>query len=204
VDDLATGWTRLHHGIDPHRPRLLWWWLRGIWRMAQPLADIRVHPLALTCAGLVLAVDAPFFVRRLPWVALVFILLSVLADGLDGAVAIMRDRASRFGAVADKVADRIADVAFVVVIWRCGAPAVLTLITGAAVVLVEVVREVRGGRLLAALTVAERPSRATCAVLACLCLAVSPASWPATVCAAVLLSLSLIGLGQLAIAGRAS
>jgi phosphatidylglycerophosphate synthase len=175
-----------------------------VWRLAEPLAAIRVRPLALTWAGLVLAVDAPFLVRRLPWVALVFILLSVFADGLDGAVAIVRGQASSFGAVADKVADRIADLAFVAVIWRCGAPAALAVSTGAAVSMVELVRDVRGGRFRAMLTVAERPSRAICALVACVCIAVSTATWPATVCAAVLLVLSLIGLVQLAAPGRAS
>ena len=125
------------------------------------------------------------------------VLLSVVCDGLDGAVALESGRVSISGGYADKVADRLADVAFAAVLWRCGAPWWLALTAGAISLLHEGIRELRGGVLRSRLTVAERPTRTVCAALACACAAVSTAGWPPTVCAAVWTVLGVIGLGQL-------
>jgi len=198
VPEPAAGWSALHHGLDPSAVRVLRPWLRLMWWLARPLVGLRVPPLAITLAGLVLAVDAALFAARLPWVAAMSIVLSVLCDGLDGAVAVLASRASAFGSVADKAADRVADCAFAVVLWRCGAPWWLALAAGALSLAHEGLRVVRGGALLARLTVAERPSRAICAVLACGCAGVSTATWPPSVCAAVWVGLGVIGIGQLA------
>jgi CDP-diacylglycerol--glycerol-3-phosphate 3-phosphatidyltransferase len=138
-----------------------------------------------------------------PWIALILVLASVLCDGLDGAVAVTTNRASAFGAASDKIADRICDVCFVLVIWRCGAPSWLTLLAVLAVLGVEALREIGGRSALVTITVAERPSRAICAVLACGFASISTtADWPASVCAGVLFGLSVIALGQLAVAIR--
>ena len=196
MHDPAAAWSRLHHDIDPRGNRLLWCWLRIMWRGAAPLARAGLPPTAVTAAGALLAVVAAL--GHWPWVALVLVIASVGCDGLDGAVAVLGDSASAFGAVADKLADRIADVAFVIVIWRCGAAGWLAWITGAAVLGVEAWREITGGRARSLITVAERPSRAVCTVLACLAAAVWTTTWPPTVCCAVLLALSVIAVGQLA------
>ena len=194
-DAPAAGWSRLHHGIDPRGNRLLWWWLQGMWRIAWPLARVGLLPIAVTVAGALLAVAAAL--RDWPWVALVLVLASVVCDGVDGAVALLEGVASRAGAAADKAADRIADVAFVVVLWRCGAPPVLVWLTGAAVLGVEGWREFVGGAARSTITVAERPSRVVCVVVACVAAGVSDTTWPATVSASILFGLSVIALAQL-------
>lgn len=192
----AAGWSALHHGLDPSGNRLLRFWLRFVWLLARPLARARIPPLVLTLAGLVLAVDAALFAARLPWVALGLVLLSVVCDGLDGAVAVLTSSASAFGSVADKVADRVSDCAFAAVLWRCGAPWWLALAAGALSLVHEGVRAVVGGARLSRLTVAERPTRTVCAVLACGSAGVTSATWPATVCAGVWVGLAVVGLGQ--------
>jgi phosphatidylglycerophosphate synthase len=194
----AAGWSALHHGLDPDAVRLLRRWLSLIWWLARPLAKLRVPPTVLTVIGVVFAADAVLFAARLPWIALALVLLSAVCDGLDGAVAVLSRRASAFGSVADKVADRLADCAFAAVLWRCGAPWPLALAAGALSLVHEGIRVVLGGRRLARITVAERPTRVICAALACVCAAVSSATWPPTVCAAVWAGLAAIGLAQLA------
>jgi hypothetical protein len=62
----------------------------------------------------------------------------------------------------------------------------------------ELLRTVLGGRLRTTITVAERPTRVVCAALAAASAAVSDASRPPTICAAVWVGAALIGLGQLA------
>ena len=194
-------WSRLHHGLDPGAVPFVRTWLRAMWWLARPLAALRVPPLAVTVLGAVLALDALLLAASLPAVALVSVLLAVACDGLDGAVALLTGRASRFGAVADKAADRVADSALALVIWRCGAPLGLAVAAGALSLLHEVARGVPGAGREARLTVAERPTRAVCTLLACLCAAISAAAWPATVCAAVWAGLAVVGLAQLVPAG---
>jgi CDP-diacylglycerol--glycerol-3-phosphate 3-phosphatidyltransferase len=172
------------------------------WALARPLARIGLSPNVLTAAGVLLAVAAAVLAAGFAWIAAGCVALSVLADGLDGAVAVVSHRPSAFGAVADKVADRISDLAFAAVLWRCGAPWWLALGSAAGMLAVEGYREWR--RTPVVITVAERPSRAVCAVLACVAATVSSAAWPAGVCAGVSAGLSVIALGQLAVAGRAS
>jgi phosphatidylglycerophosphate synthase len=193
----AQGWAALHHGLDPGDVRLLPGWLRLMWAVGRPLARLRVPPTALTALGVVLAVDALLFARRRPWAALALVLAAVLCDGLDGAVAVLSDRASAAGAVADKLADRICDCAFAGVLWQCGAPWWLALAAAALSLVHEGVRELLGGRRRTRITVAERPTRTVCALLACLCAGVSAASWPPTVCAAVWVAAAVVGLAQL-------
>jgi CDP-diacylglycerol--glycerol-3-phosphate 3-phosphatidyltransferase len=197
---LSAEWSRLHHGLRPSR--LVLGWLRPLWTVARPLAAARVPPAAITAVGLVLAVTAPVLTGRWPLGAMVLVLAAAAADGLDGAVAVVGGRASRVGAMLDQVADRVADTAFALVMWRCGAPLWLALVAGTLSLGQELAR-VAGPRLRLRLrlrttiTVAERPTRVICAVLACVCAAVSDASWPATVCAVVWVAATVGALAQL-------
>jgi CDP-diacylglycerol--glycerol-3-phosphate 3-phosphatidyltransferase len=197
VADGSAGWSALHHGIDPRRLRIVHRWLRAMWWLARPLVRLRVPPLGLTVLGALVAIDAVLLAASQPWVALALVLLSVLCDGLDGAVALLAGRVSVRGAYADRIADRVADAAFAAVLWRCGAPWPLALAAGMLSLVHEASRELRGGRLLARLTVAERPTRTICAALACGSAGVSPATWPPTVCASIWAALAVIGLAQL-------
>jgi CDP-diacylglycerol--glycerol-3-phosphate 3-phosphatidyltransferase len=190
------GWSELHHGIDPSRVPFLRLWLHVVYRVARPLCA--VPPMAFTVLGAVLALDALLLASTQPWVAFALVLVSAACDALDGAVAVIADRASAAGAIADKIADRVADIAFALVIWRCGAPLWLAVIAALLSLLHEAIREIRGGRLRSRITVAERPTRVICAALACVCAGVSSAAWPPSVCAAVWVTLAVVGLMQLA------
>jgi phosphatidylglycerophosphate synthase len=192
--DPAAGWSALHHDIDPAAVPLLGPWLRLMWWLARPLVRLSVPPLVVTCVGVILAVDALLLGAREPWIALVLVLAAALCDGLDGAVALLANRAGALGSLADKVADRIADSCFALVLWRCGAPLWLAMVAGGLSLLHEGFRTMRGGVLLSRITVAERPTRVICAALACGCAGVSAASWPPTVCAAVWVGLAGLGL----------
>lgn len=194
TDPYTAAWSRLHGGLQPSE--LVRRWLRLMWALARPIT--RVPPTAITVAGAVLAVDAALFADRLPLATLGLILASALCDGLDGALAVVSGRATRVGAAADALADRIADCAFAVAVWRCGAPWWLAGAAGALSLVHELSRTLLGGRLRTTITVAERPTRVVCAALAAASAAVSDASWPPTVCAAVWVGAALIGLGQLA------
>ena len=166
-------------------------WLRRLWTLARPITVAGVPPTAITLVGVVLAVGAPLSAARLPLLALALIVLAALCDGLDGAVAVIAKRVSRSGAFADAVADRVADTAFALTIWRCGAPLWLALLAAGLSLLQELTRR----RVM--ITVAERPTRVICAALACVSAALSDATWPPTVCGAVWVAATLAALIQL-------
>lgn len=189
----AAVWSQLHHGIDPRTVPLLLFWLRGMWAVAARLRG--TPPTAITAAGVVLAAAAVTVARSLPGPAAVLVAAAALCDGLDGAVAVVADRASVIGARADAVADRICDVLFAAVLWRCGAPWWLSLLAGGFALAVDAVRRLR--RIPDRITVAERPTFAVCAVLGCASAAVSAHQWPVVTCAAVWLAATCVGLAQL-------
>lgn len=160
-----TRWSELHEGIDPSGVRFVRGWLSLVYVVARPLAVARIAPSAVTGFGLVLAVAVPLVTaggHRWPWVALVLVLLSGLSDGLDGALAAMTGRVTRWGAWLDAVCDRLADAAYGVALWVLGAPAWMVVAWVGVSSLAEYAR-VRAQVLLAGpldlVTVGERPTR---------------------------------------------
>jgi len=193
-EPFADRWSALHHGIDPRGVPLFLPWLRLLWWLARPLRA--VPPTAITALGVVLALDAAFLAASHPGWAAVAVVLAALCDGLDGAVAVVAGRATRFGAVADAVADRLADVAFAAVLWRAGAPLGLAAVCGALAVGVDGLRRWR--HVPTRITVGERPSWTVCAALAGISAAVTTAGWPVVTCAAVWCGLGVLALAQAA------
>jgi len=196
-DPRAAEWSRLHHGIDPTAVPFVHPWLRFVWWLAGPLC--RVPPTVVTVVGVVAAGAAVWTAGGWPGLALVLVVLAALCDALDGAVAVVGHSATRSGAVADAVADRVCDVLFALVLWRCGAPVWAAVVAAVLAVAVDGLRRAR--RVPAVVTVAERPTFTVCAALACCCAAVSSAVWPAAVCAGVWVGLCVVALGQLARVG---
>ena len=163
-----------------------------------------VAPNAVTVAGALLgplAVAAALGPSR--WLAVGVLLLllgGALADGLDGAVAIMSDRVSAAGARLDRLADRVADACWALVLWAYGAPLWAAALLVAATLAQEAWRRSLGVRAAGLITVCERPTRLICACLAALCALVAPsATWTAPVCAGVWGAGAMIALTQLAI-----
>jgi archaetidylinositol phosphate synthase len=147
-------WQALHDGVDPRRTPLVVPWLRLVHAVAVPLARLRTPPDPLTVG----AARAPAAALLVPvWPAALLVLLSALFDGLDGGVALLRDRVTARGALLDTVGDRVSDLLFVAALVHAGAPGWLGIASGAGVLLLEDIR-VRSGEVLA-LTVAERPTR---------------------------------------------
>jgi archaetidylinositol phosphate synthase len=189
----AQRWSALHHGIDPARVPMLMPWLRLMWLVARPLRY--VPPALITALGVLLALDAVLLAGSLPWAAAVAVVAAAVCDGLDGAVALVADRATRAGGLADAVADRVSDAAFAAVLWRCGVPWWLAVVCGALAVAVDVLRRLR--RVPSRITVAERPTWTVCAALAAGSAAVTSAQWPVLVCAGVWAAAGVVGLAQI-------
>ncbi len=197
-------WSALHGGADPSG-RLVGGWLAVVHAVARPLARVGLSPDAVTVLGLLVALTAPLL-ASLGGIGLVaaavVVALSGLVDSLDGAVAVMTERTSRWGAVLDAVADRVSDAAFVAALWVAGAP------PGACVAAVglgwlQEYARARAGAAgmteLGVLTINERPTRVVIVVMFLLACAARPDDDPgwATLGAWTLVVVGVIGLVQL-------
>ncbi len=160
------GWSELHGGVDPRANPLVRGWLTGSYTVARPLARARVAPDLITLAGLLLAAFVPALAAagdgRWLAAAAAVVVLSGLSDSLDGAVALLSDRTTRWGHVLDSVADRAGDALFVTALWLAGAPGALCALGGVLMFLLEYARARAGAggmTEVGVVTVWERPTR---------------------------------------------
>jgi CDP-diacylglycerol--glycerol-3-phosphate 3-phosphatidyltransferase len=159
-------WAALHGGYDPRSARLVRFWLGLTYALARPLARWRVPPDLVTLAGAVAAgwvvALASLGSRWSLAAAAAVVVASGLLDNLDGAVALLTGRATRWGYVLDSVVDRVADLLFVAALWQAGAPGPVAALGGALAALQEYARAraAAGGMAeVGVVTVFERPTR---------------------------------------------
>ncbi len=207
-------WSALHQGHDPSQTPFVVLWLAFVHVLARPLARRGVAPDTVTVAGTVVSVLAPLAAastaigvdqRFAAFAMSLLVVISGIADNLDGAVAALADRSSRWGFVLDSVCDRIADVAYLVGLWALGAPGLLVAAAGALTGFQEYARArgiAAGLTEVGVITVAERPTRVLVAALFAFAAVVIPgrddlriADW-ATAGAAVWTAVHVVGLVQ--------
>jgi phosphatidylglycerophosphate synthase len=209
-DEYADRWASLHGGVDPRtaRPEIRYW-LRAAYHVAWVLARLRVPPGAVTATGLLAGALTPVFAARhggWPAVAALLVLGSGVTDTLDGAVAVVADRATPLGYVYDAVTDRVVEACWLVALWLTGVPGWLVASCLGVAWLHEYVRArsvAAGMTEVGTVTVAERPTRVALAATGLLFAAVGQlfsagvSTGSATLATAVWLALGLIGLVQL-------
>ena len=207
-DAYFAGWAELHGGYDPRSNVLVRLWLSLTYLLAQPLARTRVPPDAVTVLGLAVSGGAAALAAGGEgwWLlgAALVVVLSGLVDNLDGAVAVLTGRATRWGHVLDSLADRVSDLLYLLALWLAGAPAAVCVGGGALMVLQEYARALAGASGMAevgVVTVWERPTRVivTAAFLASASLLGDP--WPG-LGAWAWLGLGVVGLVQLLVVVR--
>jgi CDP-diacylglycerol--glycerol-3-phosphate 3-phosphatidyltransferase len=197
ADEHLDGWQALHGGVDPRSSVWVSGYLRGVRLLARPLAARGVAPDAVTAlavwasAAVLVAARADLLV-----LAAALLVLSALLDGVDGAVAVLADRATARGRVLDAAADRVCEALWLAAAVVAGCPVWLALLAGLVIACLEGVRLVLGR--VVRVTAAERPTRV---------LALAPALLPVgedwtTALVAVLVGVTLGGLTQLALAVR--
>jgi CDP-diacylglycerol--glycerol-3-phosphate 3-phosphatidyltransferase len=208
VPDLGgylTRWAPLHGGYEPAPASLAGRWLALAYRLARPLAARGVSPDVLTAWGVlvsaaVAAVAAPG--GRWPLAAVGVVVLAGLLDNLDGAVAILSGRTTRWGYVLDSLADRLSDAAYLLALWLLGAPGPACVVGGSLMVLQEYARARAGNAGMGevgVVTVWERPTRVILTAVLLLGCGLVPAhaDLVATLGAAAWIGLGAIGLTQL-------
>lgn len=201
-------WSALHEGIDPAGVPFVRGWLTLAYTVGRPLAAAGIAPTVVTLAGLVVAagvIPLAALGGRWPLLGVLVVVASGLLDNLDGTVAVLADRVTAVGALADTVCDRLADAAYGVALWALGAPAGLVVLWVGLSLLAEYVR-VRGhelvGRTIDVVTVGERPTRIVLTAFALAGAGLVPAhAHPvATAFVAAAAGTALVGLVQILLA----
>ena len=97
------------------------------------------------------------------WAALLLV-LSLICDGIDGSLAILTAKFSKWGALLDSTIDRITEVFWVLTLYKLGADLKLLLIIAVFASVQEYLRARAGGLGMSnvgVVTLAERPVRAS-------------------------------------------
>jgi phosphatidylglycerophosphate synthase len=165
-DGYFDDWRRLHGGYDP-RTSTVWvrFWLTLVYRIARPLARRGVQPDVVTLSSLwfAFAVFVPASEGgHWPILAGWVLVASGLFDTLDGCVAVLEKRTTKWGYVLDSLVDRLNDVVYLAAVVSVGAPLELAIAVGVGFFLLEYVRA-RAGNAgsddVGTITVGERPLR---------------------------------------------
>lgn len=165
-DGYFAAWADLHGGYDPRSNVLVRGWLSAAYALARPLAAARVAPDLVTGAGVLVSavavgavlLDEPVWLL----VAALVVVGSGLLDNLDGAVALLSRRSTRWGYVFDSLTDRVSDLLYLAALWAAGAPPAVCVLGGALMMLQEYARAraAAGGMAeIGVVTVWERPTR---------------------------------------------
>ncbi len=203
-------WSRLHGGYDPRTSRIVGPWLTVVHAVATPFARLGVPPDVVTLLGGLVSVLAVWLCTlgdRWVILAAVVVGLSGLTDSLDGAVAVMTGRETRWGAVLDSVVDRVSDVVFLVALGVVGAPLVACIIAGVLLFMQEYARAratAIGMDDIGVVTIGERPTRVIVVAMFLLAAGIYPSSaalW-ASLGAWVSVGVAVIALVQLLVVVR--
>ena len=158
--EFFTTWSNLHGGAKIEG--IVKAWLQISYSTAKFFARLRVTPNLLTFAGLFFAIALWQFANS--WVAALFLVLSLFFDGIDGSLAILQKKTSKFGAFTDSFVDRISEFFWALALYQLGAPAALVFISLLATYVQEYIRARSGGlghNEVGIVTICERPVRAS-------------------------------------------
>ena len=159
-NEFFTTWSNLHGGAKIEG--IVKTWLQISYATAKFFAKLRVTPNLLTFAGLFFAIALWQFANS--WVAALFLVLSLFFDGIDGSLAILQKKTSKFGAFTDSFVDRISEVFWALALYKLGAPAALVFVALLATYVQEYIRARSGGlghNEVGIVTICERPVRAS-------------------------------------------
>jgi len=137
-------------------------WLSISYLIVKPISKVRITPNILTMFGLFFGVIL-FLNANTSW-ASVLLVLSLICDGIDGSLAILTKKSTKWGAILDSVVDRLTEIFWVLALYKIGADLKLLILVLLTASLQEYVRARSAGLGVAEVgivTFAERPVRAS-------------------------------------------
>ena len=137
-------------------------WLSISYLIVKPISKVRITPNILTMFGLFFGVIL-FLNANTAW-ASVLLVLSLICDGIDGSLAILTKKSTKWGAILDSVVDRLTEIFWVLALYKIGADLKLLVLVLLTASLQEYVRARSAGlgvSEVGIVTFAERPVRAS-------------------------------------------
>lgn len=86
-------------------------------KVANILSALNIKPNSLTILSLITGFISAIFILYLPWLAVVFLLVSGYLDVLDGSVARIQKSSSSFGTMLDILSDRFVESFVIIAIF---------------------------------------------------------------------------------------
>ena len=176
-DDFFVTWSKLHG--DAKVAGIVKAWLIISFALVKPLSKLKFTPNILTLLGLFFGVLL-YINAKSPWAALLLV-LSLTCDGIDGSLAILTSKFSKWGALLDSTVDRITEVFWLLTLYKIGADIKLLLAIAVFASVQEYLRARAGGLgmpQVGVVTFAERPVRASFIFIALVASAVDIAIIP--------------------------
>ena len=158
--DFLTTWSKLHG--DAPVNGIVKAWLNISYVITKPLSKIGITPNSLTISGLIFGVLLYIYAQTI-W-APVLLVVSLICDGIDGSMAIITSKSSKWGALLDSIVDRVTEFFWILALYKIGVNMQLLV----AVLLIASVQEYLRARVgglgvhaVGVVTFAERPVRAS-------------------------------------------
>jgi phosphatidylglycerophosphate synthase len=159
-EELFSTWSDLHGNAKISG--IVKAWLSISYLIVKPISKVRITPNILTMLGLFFGVIL-FLNANTPW-ASVLLVLSLICDGIDGSLAILTKKPTKWGAILDSVVDRLTEIFWVLALYKIGADLKLLILVLLTASLQEYVRARSAGlgvSEVGIVTFAERPVRAS-------------------------------------------
>ena len=159
-DEFFSIWRRLHG--DANISGIVKGWLSISYVIVKPLSKARVTPNILTIFGLFFGVL--LYTNAETFWAPALLVLSLICDGIDGSLAIVTNKSTKWGAILDSTVDRLTEIFWVLALYKIGADLKLLIIVLLTASVQEYVRARAAGlgvSEVGIVTFAERPVRAS-------------------------------------------
>ena len=154
-------WSQVHGFTDGSEVSgIARWYLSINFYLVRPLVALRLAPNLVTLfapalAAMALLVDSKLIIS-------IVILASLMVDGFDGAVALIRGKSSAIGGVWDGIVDRVTELLWIGALYYAGISPALLLIIWVLAATQEYGRAKLNhvaGNVLGVVTICERPVR---------------------------------------------
>jgi len=159
-DEFFSIWRRLHG--DANISGIVKGWLSISYVIVKPLSKARVTPNILTILGLFFGVL--LYANAETFWAPALLVLSLICDGIDGSLAIVTNKSTKWGAILDSTVDRLTEIFWVLALYKIGAdlkPLIIVLLAASVQEYVRARAAGLGVSEVGIVTFAERPVRAS-------------------------------------------
>jgi len=158
--DFFKSWSNLHGNAKISG--IVRGWLTISYLLVKPLVKLKITPNILTIFGLFFGVL--LYLNALSNWAVILLILSLICDGIDGSLAIITGKGSKWGAMLDSVVDRVTEFFWALTFIAIGANQYVVIAALLIASVQEYLRARAGGLGLSevgVVTIAERPVRAS-------------------------------------------